>query len=99
MWISNKNETEMHSETVPDFSKQALEFFLMDSEISLQCEVVFPTIFSYDMSHRPSNSHQPEVAVIHASNTSQRWDSSGSFGKLVLCCSVLTKEEKVNKIS
>ncbi|KAI8524602.1 hypothetical protein RHMOL_Rhmol13G0161800 [Rhododendron molle] len=43
---------------------------------------------------RPSKSHQSEVAVIHASNTRQRWDSSGSFGKLVLCCSALTKEEK-----
>lgn len=43
---------------------------------------------------RPSKIHKPEAAVIHASNTRQRWDSSGSFENLVLCCSALTREEK-----
>ncbi|GFY96894.1 breast cancer susceptibility1 [Actinidia rufa] len=42
----------------------------------------------------PFTVQQPEVAVKHASSACQRWISSGSCGKLVLCCSALKNEDK-----
>ncbi|XP_057503698.1 protein BREAST CANCER SUSCEPTIBILITY 1 homolog [Actinidia eriantha] len=43
---------------------------------------------------RPLTVQQPEVAVKHASSACQRWISSGSCGKLFLCCSALKNEDK-----
>ncbi|PSS17741.1 Protein BREAST CANCER SUSCEPTIBILITY like [Actinidia chinensis var. chinensis] len=43
---------------------------------------------------RPFTVQQLQVAVKHASSACQRWISSGSCGKLVLCCSALKNEDK-----
>lgn len=48
---------------------------------------------------RQSDIQRAQVAVKHDISTSQRWNSHGSPGKLVLCCSALTVAEKVKYTS